>query len=59
MQTVHLQPLRETPDQRVVWAQGCYEGNVLEAERISEARSIDIGPTHTELSVTLSYLPKS
>ena len=59
MQTAHLQPLRETPDQRVVWAQGCHEGNVLEAERINEARSIDIGPTHTELSVTLSYLPKS
>lgn len=31
---------------------------MLEAERISEARSINTGPTHTELSVTLSYLPK-
>lgn len=59
MRTVHLQPLRETPGQRVVWAQGCHEGNVLEAEKINEARSIDIGPTHTELSVTLSYLSKS
>jgi hypothetical protein len=59
MRTVHLQPLRETPDQRVVWAQGCHEGNVIEAENFNEERSIDIGPTHTELSVTLSYLPKS
>jgi hypothetical protein len=58
MQTGHLQALRETPDQREVLAQGLHEDNMFEAKTVDQMRSTCNGCVHTELSVTLSYLPR-
>jgi len=57
MLTGHLRSLRVILGQRELRAPGCHVSNVLEAKIIEQTQQRDIGLMHTELSVTLSYLP--